>query len=155
MVKILGPTAFINPYTGQIVPPEPTVLELEDINPDYRARAYGSSQMLGKASRQQNYMGLLSAISQVIGSIGPLAPAIITQVNWMALLKEGATLFDFKNLDEIFAPIQGVGTVSENPAAQNVPAGDMGGQLPLDQLNPEVLGTQLGGNLAEFAPTST
>lgn len=161
MTKILGPQAFTNPFTGEVLPPEPQIVDLDDINPDYRARAYGASQMMGKSAKQQNYMGFLQSVGAILGVAGPLAPALITKINLMALLREGATLFDFRNLDEIFTPMQMA--TEPGPMDMNGAMGGSGmtppasppGPLQLDQLSPDVLNNQLAGTLGEPAPIST
>lgn len=156
IAQMLGPTAFFNPRTGQPMPPEPAVVSLDDVNMDYRALAYGSSQMLGKAIRQQNYMGFLQSAGAIMGVVGPLAPALIMSVNWMALLKEGAELFDFKNLNEIFNDIPAVQAAGGLGGAGGAPSAPGAvGQTQLPMLSPDIIGNQLGGSLTDFAPTQS
>ena len=45
-------------YLGSIL-----IIEDDDLQPDYRARAVGASQMMGRSIRQQNLMGLLQIMS--------------------------------------------------------------------------------------------
>ena len=54
MQKILGSVATTNPITGLPYPQEAETIDFDDMAPDYRARAVGASQTIGKSTRQQN-----------------------------------------------------------------------------------------------------
>lgn len=139
-VKILGPTAMVNPITGMSLPPEPTVVDLEDVNPDYRARAVGATQMLSKSARKQDYL----AFTQIATS----NPVGLQIINWMAWLREGAHLFDFHNVNELFK--QQVPAVNSLAQAQGQSPEAMLGSLagsPLPDLNGDVLQQQFPSSL--------
>lgn len=80
MVQILGNDATINPITGRPYPKEPQLVELHDLNIDYRARAVGASQML-------NRDGLASQIERmlVLAASNPMAAQA---VSWGGSLKK-------------------------------------------------------------------
>lgn len=129
-IPILGKDAVINPITGFPMPPEPISIDLTDINHNYKARAVGATQMLGKNMKIQNYFMFL----QLIGAI----PGAAQAVNWSPLVREGLDMLDMKNFDEILAqgPTQANQMTQEQnpmnaalapPGAGNVPPEMMGG----------------------------
>ena len=135
-IKILGSIATINPITGLPYPQQPETVDYDDLVPDYRARAVGASQMIGRSIRQQNFLGLLQMMSS--------NPVLLQLVNWSNFARQAFELFDFSNVNELL-----VNTVPQiNQVAQE------GGQSPeqvagtvsqpLDQLNPEILGALMG-----------
>lgn len=135
-IKILGSVATINPITGLPYPEQPQSVDYDDLVPDYRARAVGASQMIGRSIRQQNFLGLLQIMSS--------NPVLMQLVNWANFARQAFELFDFPNVNELLvtqvpavnmmaqqsgqSPEQIAGTVSQ----------------PLDQLNPEILGALMG-----------
>lgn len=140
-IKILGSIALVNPITGLPYPQEPVTIEDDDLQPDYRARAVGASQMMGRSIRQQNFLGLLQIMSS--------NPALIQLVNWANFARQAFELFDFKNVNELL--------VNQVPAVNQIAAGaGMSPEAlastvsqPLNQLSPEVLGQMMnvqGGN---------
>lgn len=134
--KILGSLAEINPITGTPYPQQVTEIDYDDLAPDYRARAVGASQMMGRNVRQQNFLGLLQIMSA--------NPALIQLVNWANFARQAFELFDFKNVNELL--------VSQVPQVNQVAAES--GQSPqqvagtvsedLTQLSPEILGALTG-----------
>lgn len=93
-MRILGTEAMIDPITGLPIPQEPVSINLSDINPDYRARAVGASQMLGKAARQQNVMLLLQATAS--------NPVAVQSINWVNFFKYIFHTFDLPNTQDFF-----------------------------------------------------
>lgn len=91
-IKILGSLAVVDPTTGLPYSQEERTIDYEDLAPDYRARAVGASQMIGRSVRQQNYLGLLQVLSA--------NPAMMQLVNWANFARAGFELFGFKNIDE-------------------------------------------------------
>jgi hypothetical protein len=127
-LKILGSMALINPVTGLPYPQTSVEIDYDDLAPDYRARAVGASQMMGRSVRQQNYMTLLQAMSSV--------PQLTGMVNWANFARQMFELFDFKNIDELLIQMQPMlgqpmGPNGETPAAlsQN-----------MTQLDPQTIG---------------
>lgn len=96
-VKILGNDAIVNPITGFPLPQEPiTIDNMEDVNHDYRARAVGSTQMLGKQMQQNQLMTLM----QVMGG----NPVGMQMVNWTAFFRQVFDAFQLRNVDELLNP---------------------------------------------------
>jgi hypothetical protein len=145
-VKILGNDAQINPITGFPMPQEPTQVNLEDINADYRARATGATQMLGRQMRQQNLMMLLQTMQ-----VNPIA---LQMVNWNAFLRQTFEAFDMKNTDELFntqptqlgasAAEQKPPTPQEQENAAMAPEGG-GGDMPPEAMQQMMAEMGLGG----------
>lgn len=92
-IKILGSLASINPNTGLPYNPESVTVDEDDLAPDYRARAVGASQQMGRSVRQQNLATLLQMMSA--------NPALMQIVNWASFARQAFELFDFKNVDEL------------------------------------------------------
>ena len=91
--KFIGSMALVNPTTGLPYHERVTVDE-DDFVSDYKARAVGASQMMGRNVRQQNYM----ALTQLLQT----NPAAMQVINWVAWLREGFQLFDYRNIDDFF-----------------------------------------------------
>lgn len=130
-VKILGSLATINPITGLPFQPESVEVDYDDLAPDYRARAVGASQMLGRSVRQQNFMGLLQMMSS--------NPALLQLVNWANFARQAFELFDFKNVDELL--VNQVPMVNQIAAQGGTSPEAVAGTVsqPLDQLSPQIL----------------
>lgn len=96
-VRILGNDAIVNPITGLPLPKDPiNFSNLEDVVHDYRARAVGATQMMGKAMQQQQLVGLM----QIVGGI----PIGAQMVNWEAFIRQIFDAFDLRNVDELLRP---------------------------------------------------
>lgn len=96
-VRILGKDASVNPITGQPLPQEPVTIDnLDDLMHDYRSRAVGATQMMGKGMLQQQLVGLL----QIVGGI----PIAAQMVNQEAFLRQIFESFALKNIDELLQP---------------------------------------------------
>lgn len=105
-LRILGADGQINPVTGLPLPQEPQTIDLSDINPDYRARAVGATQMLGKSVRQQNIMLLLQTTAT--------NPVAVQVINWVSFFRYIFRTFDLPNTDDFFVnQIPGVNQVSQ------------------------------------------
>jgi len=130
-VKILGSLASTNPITGLPYQPESVEVDYDDLAPDYRARAVGASQMLGRSVRQQNFMGLLQMMSA--------NPALLQLVNWANFARQAFELFDFKNVDELL--VSAVPAVNQIAAQAGQSPEQVAGTVsqPLDQLSPDIL----------------
>jgi hypothetical protein len=140
-IRILGSLATTNPTTGLPYEPEQATIDYEDLVPDYRARAVGASQMMGKTVRQQNLVSLLQMMSA--------NPAMMQLVNWANFARQAFELFDFKNVNELL--VSQVPMV--NQMAQETGQSPMGvaGAVssPLEQLSPQTLGSLMQtGNAA-------
>lgn len=132
-VKILGSMATTNPITGLPYPDQPITMEDGDLVPDYRARAVGSTQMLGKGIARQDWLSIL----QVIGS-NPIFQQIL---KWPEIARETFTLFGKRNVNDFI--------VNQIPLVNQMAAMQQGGgangptlQQPLDQLAAGTLGPQ-------------
>jgi hypothetical protein len=139
-IKILGSMATVNPITGLPLPPETIEVDYDDLAPDYRARAIGSSQMIGRQVRQQNMMTLLQIMSA--------NPAMLQLVNWGNFARQAFEVFDFKNVDELLVnqvPMVNALAAQSGQSPESVAAV---GSTPLEQLSPDVLGA-LGGGQAQ------
>ena len=131
-LKILGSLATTNPNTGMPYEAISQTVDYDDLTPDYRARAVGASQMMGRSVRQQNLVQLLQMMSA--------NPALLQLVNWGNFARQAFDLFDFKNVNELL--------VSTVPAV-NQTADQMGmdpmalagvATTPLEQMSPDILG---------------
>lgn len=112
-VARLGSVASTDPITGLPIS-EPVTIDYDDLNADFRIRAVGASQMMGKANRQQNFVQMLQILSA--------NPVMMQIVNWPNMARQGFELFDFKNINELL--VQGmVPMVNQTPAEPGAPAG--------------------------------
>lgn len=150
---ILGTKSIVDSLTGLPVPEEISVSPYA-LNKEYDARALGSSQMLPKEMRQQNFLQLLQVVAAT-----PLSQVL----NWITFGRQAFQLFDFPNVDELFLaipPLQQIalnmmnaqGQAGQRPVQQpgaaplpNLPGGE-GGQSPLQGSLQDTLanGTQPG-----------
>ncbi len=131
-VRIIGSLASVNPVTGLPYPDERATVDYDDLVPDYRARAVGSTQMVGRSIRQQNWIALLQVLQA--------NPMMAQIVNWANFARQTFDLFDFRNIDELL--------VSQVPAVNAL--ADQTGQnpqqvaqtlsQPLEALSPGILG---------------
>jgi len=140
-VQILGSSSIINPITGLPLPQEPVVIDLSDLHPEYRARAVGATQQLGKGVRQQNLISVMQAMSA--------NPVMLQAVNWPAFAKEIFSAFDLPNPNELLVTgvVPAVNQMAAQPpaapaAAQSGPAGPAPTTPPL---SPELIGAMMGG----------
>jgi len=141
-VQILGSASVINPVTGLPMPQEPVVIDLSDLHPEYRARAVGATQQLGKGVRQQNLISVMQAMSA--------NPVMLQSVNWSNFARQIFNAFDMPNIDELLVvgQVPAVNQVGANPqssglgAAQSGPAGPAPTTEPL---SPELIGAMQGG----------
>jgi len=131
-VKILGSLALINPITGLPYPDDKTEIDYDDLAPDYRARAVGASQMMGRSIRQQNLMALLQVMSA--------NPAMMQLVNWANFARQAFEVFDFKNVNELL--VQQVPMVNQMASENGMSPEAMAGTVSQDmsQLSPEIIG---------------
>lgn len=144
-IPILGSGAIINPITGLPLPQEPTNITPEDISHDYKARAIGATQMLGKAVKQQNMMAALQSVSA--------HPIGLQIINWVAFFRQYFEVLDLKNVDELFVTqqipdINKVGSLSGGSGGADI-AGMMsggGGETNLGSLDPSLVGAAMGQN---------
>ncbi len=141
--KILGSLSQINPITGLPYEAERLSIDADDLAPDYRARAVGASQMMGRSVRQQNIMTLLQVMSA--------NPALIQLVNWANFARQMFELFDFKNVNELLVQ-QNVPAVNQLAAQTGQSPEQIAGTVsqPLTSLSPEILA--LLGNNQPVAP---
>lgn len=130
-IKILGSLAMINPITGLPLPQEAVTIDADDLAADYRARAVGASQMMGRSVRQQNLISLLQMMSA--------NPAMMQMVNWASFARQAFELFDFKNVDELL--VNTVPMVNQLASENGMDPMAMAGAVsqPLPQMDPGVL----------------
>lgn len=130
-VKILGSLAMTNPTTGLPYEPEDVHVDYDDLAPDYRARAVGASQMMGRSIRQQNLLGLLQMMSA--------NPALMQLVNWANFARQAFELYDFKNVNELLVQVvPAVNQVAEQTGQSPQNVAGMVSNLP--QMTPDILG---------------
>ncbi len=131
-VKILGSIATTNPLTGMPYQPETTTIDYDDLVPDYRARAVGASQMMGRSIRQQNLVSLLQMMSS--------NPALLQLVNWGSFARQAFELFDFKDVESLL--VRQVPAVNAMAADAGISPEMAAGAVstPLEQMSPEILG---------------
>ena len=131
-VKIVGSLATVNPITGLPYPDERATIDYDDLVPDYRARAVGASQMLGRSIRQQN----LIAIMQVLSA----NPAMMQIVNWANFARQAFELFDFKNVNDLL--VNQVPMVNQMAQDSGMSPNGVASAVsqPLESLSPAILG---------------
>jgi hypothetical protein len=137
--SILGSLGTINPVTGLPYPAERVTIYEDDLAPDYRARAVGASQTMGRSVRQQNMMQL----TQVMSS----NPALAQVLNWANWARQIFDVFEVRNAaDLLVSQVPAINQVaSDNSMAPNqVANAALGSQLP--NLSPDLL--QMLGNHA-------
>jgi hypothetical protein len=131
-LKILGSMAFINPITGLPYPQESVPIDHDDLAPDYRARAVGASQMMGKSVKQQNFLALFQMLSA--------NPVMMQMVNWASFARQAFELFDFKNVDELLVQsVPMVNQLAQDTGQSPMAVAGMASQ-DLEQLDPSILG---------------
>lgn len=132
-IQAIGSAAVINPITGLPMPPEAVEIDYDTINMDFKARAMGATQMLGKAVRQQNLIAVMGAFGS--------NPVLAGIANWAAFGREVLRTFDFVNPDEFLntqmTGMNAMGMANGNTAG--TPPGPMGaassgGTNPLQEL---------------------
>ena len=131
-IKILGSLATTDPITGLPYKNIDMKIDYDDLEPDYRARAVGASQMTGRSVRQQNLVQLLQMMSA--------NPALLQLVNWGSFARQAFDLFDFKNVDDLLvSAVPAVNQVAEQNgiSPQSVASAV---SSPMEQLSPEILG---------------
>lgn len=147
-LKILGSIATTDPITGLPYHPEDRSVGYDDLEPDYRARAVGASQMIGKSVRQQNLMGLLQMMSA--------NPALMQLVNWGSFARQAFDLFGFSNVEDLLVskvpavnqmaqdsgtdPMQIAQMASQGPGSGSPQSVQVDTMRTLRQLAPQVLG---------------
>jgi hypothetical protein len=144
-VKILGSLATINPITGMPYQPERVSVDFDDLVPDYRARAVGASQMIGRNVRQQNMLQLLQLFSQV--------PEIRSTMLWGNWARQVSELFDVRNVNELFAQNQ-IPLLNQvaDQSGQSPESVMQTATTPLEQLSPDILGRLLPQQSGGQAP---
>lgn len=146
--KILGSVSTINPVTGLPYPQEDQSIDFEDLHPNYRARAVGATQMIGKSNRQQSWISLIQMMTA--------NPAMMQIVNWANVARESFMLFDFNDVEDFL--VSQVPMVSQQAQEMGMDPAQLASTVSnqsLPQLNPELL-TMLGnhqpqGQMGELA----
>jgi hypothetical protein len=132
--KVIGSVSQVNPLTGLPYQERVTVDE-DDFAADYKARAVGASQMLGRSIRQQDYI----AFSQMLMA----NPAALQIVNWANWLKQGFQLFDYPNFQDFLNSQPSMVNMMAMQQGQGAPqdgSGSTNGDGSLQQLSPDTLG---------------
>jgi hypothetical protein len=131
-MQILGSLATTDPLTGLPYAGINQTVDYDDLVPDYRARAVGASQMMGRSVRQQNLVALLQMMSA--------NPVLLQLVNWGNFARQAFDLFDFKNVDELLvSKVPGVNRLAQDTGQDPLAVANTVSQ-PLEQLSPEILG---------------
>ena len=131
-VKMLGSLATTDPTTGLPYEAVNTSIDYDDLAPDYRARAVGASQMMGRSVRQQNLVQLLQMMSA--------NPALLQLVNWGNFARQAFDLFDFKNVDDLLVQkVPMVNQISEQTGADPAAISNIATTM-LPQMDPQILG---------------
>lgn len=128
----LGSVATVNPVTGFPIEESPEI-DYDDLNADFKIRAVGSSQMIGKAQRRQDYVQLV----QVLGAI----PQMAMLINWANMARQGFEIHDFKNISELMNTQQTMLNTMVQGQGGGGEAGAGGQMLP--QLSPDILGQMM------------
>jgi hypothetical protein len=153
-VRILGSLASVDPVTGLPLPPERVTIDEEDLAPDYRARAVGASQALGKSVRQQNVLQLVQIMSS--------NPAMMQLVNWANFARQTFQMFDMKNVDELLVnQVPAVNQLAEQAGVSPGAVANAASSSNLPQLSPELLAllgnnqqqSPVGGLAGSMSPT--
>jgi hypothetical protein len=145
-LQMIGSVATTNPITGLPLAASRNSVDIDDLTPDYRARAVGSSRQMGRNVKQQNALQLLQMMSS--------NPALLQLVNWGNFARQLFDLFDMKNINELL--VQAVPAVNQQADQMgmdpNQLAGNVTQQLP--QLSPDILGHLMSqqGGLGAMAP---
>lgn len=144
-VKILGSLATTDPDTGLPYKALNTKIDYDDLVPDYRARAVGASQMMGRSVRQQNLVALLQMMSA--------NPALLQLVNWGNFARQAFDLFDFTNVDDLL--VSKVPAVNQMADQSGVAPGDIASLATgsLGQMDPNVLSQLMQTANASPMPT--
>jgi hypothetical protein len=141
--SILGSLGSINQITGLPYPAERITIMEDDLAPDYRARAVGASQALGRSVRQQNIMQL----TQIMSS----NPALAQIMNWANWARQVFDLFDMKNVNELLvSQIPAINQVAQENGVNPLAVAGAASSSELPNLSPELL--QLLGNNAQASP---
>src|SRR3990172_4450657 len=130
-LKILGSLATTNPITGLPYQPVNVEVDYDDLAADYRARAVGASQMMGRSVRQQNLLGLLQMMSS--------NPVMMQLVNWANFARQTFELFDFRNVNELLVEqVPAVNQVAQETGMSPEQVANTAMQ-PMESLSPEIL----------------
>lgn len=136
-LKILGSDGVVDPITGATFPQQPVTVDLEDLNTDYRARAQGATQMIGKAARRADVMQLQGLLQS-----NPVAVAGATWSSWFRYVFK---VFDIPNYEAFLGKMplfegQGLQAGMSGEEAAGALGGAIGGGTP-----PDVLARFAGG----------
>ena len=122
-LRILGTSYQIDPDTGLPLPPEPERVDLNDLSPDYRARAQGASRMISKANRQQ---GITTALQAATAN-----PALMQLTNWAVFARQ---FYQALDLDPTELINQGqVPQINQQAEQQGPPNAQQIAQLDMQQ----------------------
>ncbi len=141
-VRMIGSEATINPITGLPLPQEPTIIDHFDVAQDYKAVAVGSSQMLGKAEKRNNFMTLMQLAST--------NQAAVQTLNWHAMFTYAFKTFDIPNVNDFFVQqVPAVNQIADQAGVDpNAAVNQMGSAMtPGGNIGPELMQylTQGGG----------
>lgn len=138
-VRILGDNAMVNPITGLPLPTEAPLIQMGDLDHDYKARAVGPLMMMTKGAMRQDGLQLMQIMAQ--------NPALLQATNWIAFAKKIYDLYDWDANDMLVQQVpminamaeqqgmtpEGLAETAMNPA---MAVQSMGGQ----QVTPESIG---------------
>jgi len=134
MVNMLGSMATVNPVTGLPLPAENVPVDHADLWPDYKARAVGATQMMGKGNMQQNMMQMLQAVST--------NPVLMQMISWSAFARQMFDAFGLKNVNELLVQqLPAINQVADQTGQS--PQGVAGAMSNPSQMDPQMLQNML------------
>lgn len=138
-VERVGMLAFMNPMTGQPLPPEPQLITVEDLNTVYRPRAMGTMRMVSKSMRLQD----LILVSQEVKS----NPVGLMIFNWYAFFQELLRTTDLDPAELLVSTVPAINMYGGMGMMGGGGEGEDGQPTSdLESLSPQLLGANSGGN---------
>ncbi len=139
MVNMLGTLATINPVTGLPLPAENVPIDHADLWPDYKARAVGATQMMGKGNLQQNMIQMLQAVST--------NPVLMQMVSWSAFARQMFDAFGLKNVNELL--VQQLPAINQVADSMGQSPGAVAGEMSSpNEMDPQMLEKMLSAPLS-------
>ena len=105
-LEMIGASAVVDPITLLAAPQDLVSIGVNDLLPDYDARALGSTRSIGKSAQLQNYV-LLTQLMQT-------NPVSLQLTNWFVWFRNLLQLADVQNIDEVMGTNQLIQQVVEN-----------------------------------------
>jgi len=86
-VKMIGANAIINPITGLPLPAEAPLIQMGDLDHDFKAQAVGPLMMMTKGAMRQDGLQLMQTMAS--------NPVLLGVTNWIAFAKKIYDLYDW------------------------------------------------------------